>query len=108
MGRLPTPLEQSKMATPHQQTHQQIIELLNARFNPTRLEVENDSHRHAKHKEAKQHPKAGHFKVLLVSDAFVGKSLLQRHRLVYECLAELMDGAIHALALDTKTPGEDK
>ena len=47
-----------------------------------------------------------HFSVCVVSDAFQGKSLLDRHRLVYEALAEPMkDGRIHALEIkaDTKT-----
>ena len=45
-----------------------------------------------------------HFGVRVVSDAFQGKSLLDRHRLVYEALAEPMkDGRIHALEIKAET-----
>jgi len=45
-----------------------------------------------------------HFSVRIVSDAFQGKNLLDRHRLVYEALAEPMkDGRIHALEIKTET-----
>jgi stress-induced morphogen len=47
-----------------------------------------------------------HWKATIVSAAFTGKSLLQRHRLVMAALAEEMRGPIHALTLDVKTPEE--
>lgn len=47
-----------------------------------------------------------HFEARVVSPAFEGKSTLQRHRLVYATLGELMGGEIHALALRTETPAE--
>ena len=49
---------------------------------------------------------ADHWKALVVSSAFAGKSLIQRHRLVMAALAEEMKGPIHALTLDVKTPEE--
>ena len=49
---------------------------------------------------------ADHWKALIVSSAFAGKSLIQRHRLVMAALAEEMKGPIHALTLDVKTPEE--
>lgn len=49
---------------------------------------------------------ADHWKATIVSAAFAGKSLVQRHRLVMAALAEEMKGPIHALTLDTKAPGE--
>lgn len=48
-----------------------------------------------------------HFEVQVVSETFEGKSLLARHRMVYDALGDLMQ-EIHALAMDTKTPGESK
>jgi acid stress-induced BolA-like protein IbaG/YrbA len=47
-----------------------------------------------------------HFEAVVVSPAFVGLRPLQRHRLVYATLGDLMGGAIHALALRTETPDE--
>lgn len=49
---------------------------------------------------------ADHWKATIVSTAFTGKSLVQRHRLVMAALAEEMKGPIHALTLDVKTPDE--
>ena len=49
---------------------------------------------------------ADHWKASVVSVHFVGKSLMQRHRLVMAALAEEMKGPIHALTLDVKTPDE--
>ena len=49
---------------------------------------------------------ADHWKALVVSTAFDGKSLIQRHRMVMAALAEEMKGPIHALTLDVKTPAE--
>jgi stress-induced morphogen len=47
-----------------------------------------------------------HWKARVVSSAFIGQSLIARHRLVFEALADEMKGPIHALALDTRAPGE--
>lgn len=47
-----------------------------------------------------------HFEATVVSDAFEGKSTLHRHRMVYATLGKAMGDEIHALSLDTRTPGE--
>ena len=49
---------------------------------------------------------ADHWQATIVSSAFSGKTLIQRHRLVMAALAEEMKGPIHALTLDVKTPDE--
>jgi len=49
---------------------------------------------------------ADHWEALIVSAAFAGKSLIERHRLVFAALSEEMKGPIHALTLKTKTPEE--
>ncbi len=49
---------------------------------------------------------ADHWKATIISAAFSGKSMLQRHRMVMAALADEMKGPIHALTLDVKTPGE--
>ena len=75
-------------------------------FHPLRLDVINESHLHAGHRGS---PGTGesHFRVLLVSPAFAGKSRLARHRLVNAILAEELNGKIHALALELHAPNED-
>ncbi len=80
-------------------------EKLQATFQPTRLDVINESHLHAGHRTS---PGTGesHFRVLMVSPLFAGKSRLQRHRLVNEALAAELKGKVHALALDLRAPDE--
>jgi len=47
-----------------------------------------------------------HFQAVVVSQAFAGKSLVERHQLVYASLQGAMAGPIHALSLQTYTPDE--
>ena len=47
-----------------------------------------------------------HFEAVVISERFVGKLPLARHRMVYATLGDLMGGAIHALSLKTLTPAE--
>jgi len=47
-----------------------------------------------------------HFEAVVVSDAFAGKSRVQRHQLVYQTLGERMREEIHALSMKTYTPQE--
>jgi stress-induced morphogen len=47
-----------------------------------------------------------HWEAVIVSNAFAGKSLIERHRMVFAALAEEMKGPIHALTLKTYTPAE--
>lgn len=74
-------------------------------FQPTHLEVVNESHLHAGHRSS---PGTGesHFRVVMVSPVFAGKSRLARHRLVNEALAAELKGGIHALALNLYAPEE--
>jgi BolA family transcriptional regulator, general stress-responsive regulator len=78
---------------------------LTARFAPVRLEIVDDSHRHAGHAGARPGGET-HFSVTLVSTAFAGMSRLARQRAVYETLAEELAGGVHALALSTLAPDE--
>jgi len=83
-----------------------IRERLTATLAPKTLEIEDESHRHAGHAGARDG--RGHFRVRIVSDAFVGKSALARHRAVYAALGALMQTDIHALAVDARTPEENR
>ncbi len=46
-----------------------------------------------------------HYRAIVTSEAFRGKTRLQQHQLVYRALGERMGGALHALALETRVPG---
>lgn len=46
-----------------------------------------------------------HYRAIVTSEAFRGKSRLQQHQLVYKALGEKMGGELHALALETRVPG---
>jgi BolA protein len=75
-----------------------------AGLDPLRLEVIDDSAKHAGHQGAQGG--GGHYRLLIVSAAFRGKPTLARHRLVYDALGELMHGRIHALSIKSLTPDE--
>ncbi len=83
---------------------QRIAECLDAAFTPQDLLIKDQSHLHAGHAGAKEGK--GHFDVRIVSNAFVGKSQIQRHRLVYDALGDLMETEIHALKIQAKAPDE--
>lgn len=72
---------------------------------PTRLDVVNESHLHAGHRSS---PGTGesHFRVLIVSEAFTGKSRVERHRMVNDLLSNELKNAAHALAIKACAPGE--
>jgi BolA protein len=82
-----------------------IREKLTSALNPTRLEVVDESHRHAGHAGARPGGET-HFHVEVVAAAFQGKSRIERQRLVYGALKEEMSEQIHALSLVTRAPGE--
>lgn len=80
-----------------------IQERLSAALQPLDLQITDDSWQHAGHAGA---GKGGHFSVSIVSSAFEGKRLIQRHRLVYDALGAAMQTEIHALQIDARTPAE--
>lgn len=73
---------------------------------PDRLEVIDESHLHAGHAGAQSG--LGHFRVNIVANAFEGCTPIQRHRLVYAAVGDMMTTDIHALSIDAATPGERK
>lgn len=81
-----------------------IENVLTEHFRPTYLEVVDESRFHAGHAGAGGG--GGHFSVTIVSEMFEGRSLVERHRMVYQLLADEMKQTIHALALNTRTPAE--
>ena len=84
----------------------QIETILTKKFNPQILQVIDNSAKHAGHSEIKNTTGATHFSVLIVADCFVDKTLVARHRLIYEALANELKTSVHALAIKAYTPQE--
>lgn len=86
---------------PPEKRVQAITECLQTALSPLQLEVIDDSHLHAGHTG---HQGAGHFTINIVSKQFAGKSLIERHRMVFDALEPLMKTSIHALRINAKEP----
>jgi BolA protein len=82
----------------------EIERILKQAFDPETLGVEDESHLHEGHEGAKDG--RGHFRVLIISQAFTDKSMLMRHRMVYQVLDQLLRTDIHALSIDAWCPDE--
>ncbi len=85
---------------------EKIRQKLMIALEPTRLDVINESHLHAGHRNS---PGTGesHYRVLIVSPAFAGKNRVARHRMVNDALADELKDRVHALALATYAPDEN-
>lgn len=81
-----------------------IRERLEATLAPETVAITDESHLHAGHPGAASG--GGHFAVDIVADSFRGHSQLERHRMVYNALGDLMPDEIHALSIRAKTPEE--
>ena len=84
-------------------TAERIREKLQA-LAPERLEIEDESARHAGHAGAQSG--GGHYQLLIVSPAFADKTKVARHRLVYAALGDMMHKEIHALSIQALSPEE--
>ena len=82
-----------------------IRDKLTDRFTPVRLDIVDESHRHAGHAGARPEGET-HFAVTVVAAAFAGHNRVARQRLVYQTLAEELATHVHALSLTTLTPDE--
>jgi len=71
-------------------------------LSPQSLEVLDEGHLHIGHAGEG----SGHFRVRIVSAAFAGKNPIQRHRLVYAAVDDLIGHGIHALAIEARAPDE--
>ena len=83
---------------------EQIKKLLNEALKPEQIEIIDNSAAHAGHSRAQSG--GGHYHVTIVADAFEGKSLVQRHQLIYKALGDMMKQQIHALGINALTPTE--
>ena len=82
----------------------EAIEEKLAALQPSRVEVVDDSFKHAGHEGAKGG--GGHYSLTIVSSQFAGKSTLARHRMIYAALGPMMQREIHALAIRAHAPDE--
>lgn len=82
-----------------------ITKKLQEAFSPENLSVIDESHLHEGHAG---HRPGGetHFRVVIISDAFAGKSRIDRHRMINASLATELAGPVHALAIKATTPAE--
>ena len=77
-----------------------------AALEPRRIELVDESEQHHGHAGWKEGG-GTHWKLLIESASFAGKSTLARHRLVYQALGDLMENPIHALSIAARAPGEN-
>jgi len=80
---------------------------LNDAFAPESVDVVDESHLHEGH--AGHRPGGqSHFRIYIVSQAFAGKSRIDRHRMINTVLADDLAGGVHALAIHASAPGEKR
>jgi stress-induced morphogen len=80
-----------------------IQTVLREKLDASIVKIEDESHLHAGHK-GRIDSQGGHYNLVVVSPAFVGKPMLKQHRLIYDALSQEMGVSIHALSLKTYTP----
>ncbi|KAL6973637.1 BolA-like protein 1 [Sarracenia purpurea var. burkii] len=84
-----------------------IMSKLQSTLEASVLEVEDVSHQHAGHAAVKDNANnETHFNVMIVSNKFEGQSVVKRHRMVYDLLANELQSGLHALSIVAKTPKE--
>ena len=74
-----------------------------AKLEPLDIKIEDEGHLHVGHAGAKS---GGHFKLYVVSECFKGMTHINRHKLIYKTLSDLMKTEIHALSIMAKAPSE--
>lgn len=78
-----------------------MIERLNQTFQPRQLTITDESHLHEGHGGWRESGET-HFRVVIASDVFEGKSRLACHRLINEAVRQAFDNGLHALAIEVK------
>jgi len=84
---------------------QKITEKITKALEPTQISVKDESHLHAGHTGARPEGET-HFRLTVVSSRFTNMTLVNRHRLINEALAEELQGPVHALAIKALSPDE--
>ena len=73
------------------------------KLSPSYVDIEDEGHLHIGHAGAKS---GGHFKLNIVSESFKDKTTIERHRIIYKCLSDLMNTEIHAISIKAKSKDE--
>ena len=81
----------------------QIREKIEKEFSPVRVDLENESHKH----QFSRGPE-GHFKLLVVSEAFEGLRSVERHQRIFALVDEELRTGVHALTIKALTPAESE
>ena len=81
-----------------------IKHLINCKINASHIEIIDESYKHRNHQKDTH---GGHFKLLIISNDFNGVSLINRHRLIYDILDEMIKVEIHALSIKAITESEN-
>ena len=92
------------LLTPSAPTAQQLEQRLRDTLAPVTLTVLDESGQHNGHAGANGTGFGTHFRVRITSHLFTGKSIVMRHRLVYDALQDFMDQGLHALAIEAHLP----
>lgn len=92
------------LMTPTAPTAAQLDQRLRDRLQTVTLEVIDESAQHNGHVGANGTGFGTHFRVRISSPLFAGKSLVARHRLVYDALQDFIDQGLHALAIEARLP----
>ena len=83
----------------------EMLARLSSALSPTLVELVDDSEQHRGH--GGYNPAGeSHFSLLIESPAFAGKSRVERQRMIYAALGDLMDARVHALSIRASAPGE--
>ena len=83
----------------------EMLARLHSALSPTRIDLTDDSEQHRGH--GGYNPAGeSHFSLAIESPAFMGKSRVERQRMIYAALGELMDERVHALSIRATAPGE--
>jgi BolA protein len=83
----------------------EMLRRLNSALSPARVELVDDSEQHRGH--GGYNPAGeSHFSLVIESDAFAGRSRVERQRMVYAALGDLMEERVHALSIRARAPGE--
>ena len=82
-----------------------MLARLNSALSPTAIDLVDDSEQHRGH--GGYNPAGeSHFSLRIESPAFAGKSRVERQRMIYAAIGELMESRVHALSISAKAPGE--
>jgi BolA protein len=84
----------------------EMLRRLNSALNPTRIELTDDSEQHRGH--GGYNPEGeSHFSLSIESPAFAGKNRVERQRMIYAALGELMQARVHALSIRASAPEDE-